>query len=157
MRYSCECGLLSGPPSPGPPAPGKERGGVSFPSTVVQIRRGCVKTVVRNHACPTEKMSTIVVVQISVNWNACQCHSLGSTRTALALVFTGWFRSFLQTWLKKKWQGSSSATTVALTGLALLLTIHLAVVPFLLLTAQSCTSFAWCYWLHDAVIQAKLN
>ena len=28
-------------------------------------------------------------------------------------VFTGWFRTFLQTWPKKKWQSSSSATTVA--------------------------------------------
>ena len=143
MRYCCECGLLSGPPSPGPPVPGKEHGGVSFPSTVVQIRRGREKTLVRNHACPTKKMSTTVVVLISVNWNVCQSHSLGSARTALAPVFTGRFRSFLHTWLKRKWQDSSSATTVARTGLVLLVTIHLAVVPFLLVTALSCTGCAW--------------
>ena len=43
---------------------------------------------------------------------------------------------------KKKWQGSSLATTVARKGLVLLVTIHLALVPFLLATTLSWTRFA---------------
>ena len=40
------------------------------------------------------------------------CTVFCSIRAALAPVFTGQFRTFLQTW-PKKWQSSSSATTVA--------------------------------------------
>ena len=41
------------------------------------------------------------------------CTVFCSIRAALAPVFNGQFRTFLQTWPKKKWQSSSSATTVA--------------------------------------------
>ena len=102
----------------------EERGGVSFPNTVAQIRRVREKSLVRNHACPTAKMSTNVVLDTL------------SVRTLPV-------RSFLQTWPKKKWQGSSSATIVARTKLVLLVTIHFALFPFLLVTTLSWTGFAW--------------
>ena len=79
------CMVWSGALSPGPPSPGKERV-VSFPNAVAQIRRVREKSLVRNHAYPIKKMSTIVVFQISDSFSVCTLH----------------VRSFLQTWPKKK-------------------------------------------------------
>ena len=106
-------------------------------------------TMFRNHAYPIKNMSTIVVFQISYCpmccvWFVSVPPEVGSVRVWLYTVHTLHtppVRSFLQTWPRKKWQGSSSATTVARTGLVLLVTIHLALVPFLLVTTVASKRF----------------
>ena len=76
----------------------------NFPKLVASCDTGSGAVIhVRNHAYPIKKMSTIVVFQISDVYSG-----------NILLV-----RSFLQTWPKKKWQGSSSVTKVACARAAL--------------------------------------
>ena len=86
----------------------------------------------RNHAYPTKKMSTSVVVHMSANRNTYQCRvyvgpvclcvaqqlTFKAVRTARTLSVC----SFLQTWLEKIWQSSSLVTTVPCAKLVFLLT-----------------------------------
>ena len=83
-----------------------------------------------------KKMSTVVVVQMSVDWNACQsvvyvglvclCVAQQVTVKGACTARTLSVCSFLQTRLEKNWQSSLLVKTVACTRLVLLVTMHLA-------------------------------
>ena len=110
----------------------------------------------RKHAYQTKKMSTIVAVQISVNWNTCEsrvyvefvCVAQPITIKGAFSAHTPSVRSFLQTWPKRKWPRSSSTTAVARARLVLLVTMHLTLCSLRLSAGPRCQA-SWSVWTRE--------
>ena len=81
---------------------------ISVTSPRVHVRVNCVDAQwsVRTRISVTSARVHVRVNCVDAQWSV-------QSVQPLPPVFTGWFRTFLQTWPKKKWQSSSSATTVA--------------------------------------------
>ena len=111
------------------------------------------QTMFRNHAYPTKKdrfqsIGTHVRVWCTLNC-VCVAQQITIKGACVAHVFS--FRSFLQTWPKRKWPRSSPTTAVACARLVLRETVHIALCSLRLSAGPRCQA-SWSVWTRRAVM-----